>query len=332
MTTEMIKKGNKKNALERMADRLDLSPAVLTDTLKKTAFAACKTNEQFVSAVMVANTYGLNPILKEMSVFVGSGGSVIPVLMVDGWIKIVSRQKNFDGVDLVENKDESGSVVSLTAKMYVKDRSHPVVVTEYMSECKRSTPAWDKWPIRMLRHKAYIQAARLAFGIAGVYDEDEKDRIIEAERASNVSPIVEIRGAVEEKASNKPLETRSPETHTDVCDAGRNGGGDKPANTGGVSTGDVNPPFYPSSSKLDNTPVATLKDEIRFMLDEISGHDAAVARDLLRECSGFKSKQTDQMVSVSTVDDKSFSDKWVAFTHIKVKEKYNNLFEHAAHA
>ena len=32
----------------------------------------------------------------------------------------------------------------------------------------------------MLRHKAMIQAARLAFGFAGIYDEDEAERIKDA--------------------------------------------------------------------------------------------------------------------------------------------------------
>ncbi|MGP1667495.1 MAG: hypothetical protein ACTS5I_16635, partial [Rhodanobacter sp.] len=35
-------------------------------------------------------------------------------------------------------------------------------------------------PRRMLRHKAMIQCARLAFGFVGVYDPDEAERIQEA--------------------------------------------------------------------------------------------------------------------------------------------------------
>ncbi|EEW4602325.1 phage recombination protein Bet, partial [Escherichia coli] len=34
-------------------------------------------------------------------------------------------------------------------------------------------------PKRMLRHKAMIQCARLAFGFAGIYDNDEAERIVE---------------------------------------------------------------------------------------------------------------------------------------------------------
>jgi hypothetical protein len=34
--------------------------------------------------------------------------------------------------------------------------------------------------MRMLRHKALIQAARLAFGFSGIYDQDEAERIVSA--------------------------------------------------------------------------------------------------------------------------------------------------------
>ncbi|MCO2532685.1 phage recombination protein Bet, partial [Pseudomonas aeruginosa] len=41
---------------------------------------------------------------------------------------------------------------------------------------------------RMLRHKAMIQCARLAFGFAGIYDQDEAERIVERD----VTPAEEV--------------------------------------------------------------------------------------------------------------------------------------------
>ena len=41
----------------------------------------------------------------------------------------------------------------------------------------------------MLRHKAMIQCARLAFGFVGIYDQDEAERITEPE-APAAKPIV----------------------------------------------------------------------------------------------------------------------------------------------
>ena len=46
-----------------------------------------------------------------------------------------------------------------------------------MSECKQQNKEpWQKWPSRMLRHKAAIQAGRYAFGLSGIIDPDEADR------------------------------------------------------------------------------------------------------------------------------------------------------------
>src|SRR3546814_15877124 len=48
-----------------------------------------------------------------------------------------------------------------------------------MAECARSTGPWQSHPKRMLRHKAMIQCARIAFGFTGIFDEDEAQRIVE---------------------------------------------------------------------------------------------------------------------------------------------------------
>jgi hypothetical protein len=47
-----------------------------------------------------------------------------------------------------------------------------------MAECLRNTEPWQSHPQRMLRHKAFIQGARMAFGFSGIYDEDEARQII----------------------------------------------------------------------------------------------------------------------------------------------------------
>jgi phage recombination protein Bet len=199
-----LDKTNKKNALQLMASRLDVTPEALRQTLMKTAFRECKSNEEFVSAVIVANTYQLNPILKEMYMFPAKGGGVCPIVSIDGWISLVNRQKNFNGVELIENfgeENESGTTLtSVTAKFYLKDREHPVLVTEYMDECFNGTKEpWKKWPKRMLRHKAYIQGARVAFGFSGIYDPDEAERIEEGTSASTQEILMPKAKTVEEQ-------------------------------------------------------------------------------------------------------------------------------------
>jgi len=82
-------------------------------------------------------------------------------------------------------------LIACTCTMYRKDRTHPVVVTEYYAECVRATDPW-KMKHRMLRHKALIQAARYAFGFSGIYDEDEGQKIAEIDPNRDAGPPRQI--------------------------------------------------------------------------------------------------------------------------------------------
>ncbi len=124
----------------------------------------------------VCSKYGLNPLVKECAAFV-SGGKLQIIVMIDAWYKMVNRQDTFDGVEF-DDKFNEGEIVSTTCKIYLTNRSRPVCVTEYFKECNDAkSSVWKRWPSRMLRHKAYIQAARMAFGISEAIDNDEADRI-----------------------------------------------------------------------------------------------------------------------------------------------------------
>src|SRR5580765_7172723 len=83
-----------------------------------------------------------------------------------------------------------------TCIIYRKDRSHPTRITEYLAECTRGTDPWKSHPRRMLRHKALIQCARLAFGFAGIYDHDEGERIIDV--TPELLPKIDPRGDLSE--------------------------------------------------------------------------------------------------------------------------------------
>lgn len=170
--------------LVKMADRFSVEPNKLLETLKATAFKGQVSNEQMISLLIVADQYGLNPFTREVYAFPDKGG-IVPVISVDGWARIINEQSSFDGLSFAFDGD--GPTLSCTATMYRKDRTHPVAVTEYLAECKRDTQPWKSHPRRMLRHKAMIQCARLAFGFAGVYDEDE------AQAIKNMGPADEVR-------------------------------------------------------------------------------------------------------------------------------------------
>lgn len=141
----------------------------LKQTLTNTVFKGAN-DEQLVTLMIVANQYKLNPFTKEIYAFPSKGG-ITPIVSVDGWARIINDNPLTDGIQF-EQDDES-----CTCKIYRKDRTHPTIVTEYLDECKGTSDPWKKYPKRMLRHKALIQCARVAFGFSGIYDEDEAKRI-----------------------------------------------------------------------------------------------------------------------------------------------------------
>ena len=160
----------------KLAQRLDMGVdgSSLVDTLKATAFKGQVTDAQMVALLVVANQYALNPWTKEIYAFPDRNNVIFPVVGVDGWSRIINSNEAFDGMDFQQDDE------SCTCIIYRKDRTHPIKVTEYMSECKRTGQGpWQSHPKRMLRHKAMIQCARIAFGYVGIYDPDEAERISE---------------------------------------------------------------------------------------------------------------------------------------------------------
>lgn len=168
-----------------MAKRLDVDPNEMQNIVITTVMpnkGQQVTNEQFVSFMAVANEYKLNPLTKEIYAFPTKGGGIQPIVSIDGWLKIINSQPDFNGM-VHEDIREGGELIAVTCKIYKKGMDHPVSVTEYMDECAgeladkygNKTP-WGRWPARMLRHKATIQAGRYAFGLSGIIDPDEAER------------------------------------------------------------------------------------------------------------------------------------------------------------
>lgn len=142
-------------------------------------------DEQLVTLLIVSNQYKLNPFTKEIYAFPAKGGGITPIVSIDGWLRIINDNPQHDGLDFEQDNE------SCTCKIYRKDRKHPTVVTEYMDECNRGTDPWKKYPKRMLRHKALIQCARVAYGYSGIYDEDEAQRIDNPDQLEPVNQPVD---------------------------------------------------------------------------------------------------------------------------------------------
>ena len=185
-----------------LATKLDMGDgANLIETLKATAFKGQVSDAQMTALLVVANQYALNPWTKEIYAFPDKNNGIVPVVGVDGWSRIINSHPQFDGIEFEQNDE------SCTCIIYRKDRNRPIKVTEWMAECRRSGMGpWQSHPRRMLRHKAMIQCARLAFGYGGIYDQDEAERIVEA------SPVKHM-GSVE-RAEPAELPTYSADQFT----------------------------------------------------------------------------------------------------------------------
>lgn len=214
------------SALAVMASNLSVDPAKLLQTLKATVFRGA-TDDEILALVVISNTYGLNPILKEVYAFPAKGGGIVPVVSIDGWIRMMNDHPQFDGIDYEFEHDAKGGLVSCTSIIYRKDRSHPTRVTEYLVECRRNTEPW-KMERRMLRHKATIQGARVAFGFSGITDEDEaaatpglanaRDVTPKAARAEPLNPFSTLPEAPAEAAPVVEADVVEPESENDMDD------------------------------------------------------------------------------------------------------------------
>ena len=171
MSTQLATQPAKVSALAIMAAKVNVDPAKLHATLKATVFKNAS-DEELLALVVVANTYGLNPLLKELYAFPAKGGGIVPVVSIDGWVSMVNGHPAMDGMQFEEINSEDGKLEAITCRIWRKDRSRPIEVTEHLSECKRPSDPW-KMEHRMLRHKALMQCARYAFGFSGITDEDE---------------------------------------------------------------------------------------------------------------------------------------------------------------
>lgn len=205
----------------KMANKYSIDPAILLTTLKKTCFQLRDknmepTNEQMVSLLVVADQYGLNPFTKEIFAFEDKNKGVVPIVSVDGWSRMMNDHEMMDGIEFRFGGEivypEKGKPCPewCEAVIYRKDRNRPTIVREYLDECyvgprNGYSGPWQTHTKRMLRHKAEIQCARVAFSFSGIYDEDEGMRVIEgvATRVAATEPakVSDLQRRLEQQAT-----------------------------------------------------------------------------------------------------------------------------------
>jgi len=202
----MSKNANAQSSIfSKFADKFNFADeGKLISTLKATAFKVKDgevTDAQMTALLIVADQYGLNPFTKEIFAYPDKQNGIVPVVSVDGWSRIINQHPDMDGLEFVysdewvmNQADAKPAPTWIECVIYRKGRTHPIRVKEFLDETfrppfhgtKNNQPytingPWQTHTKRMLRHKALIQCARIAFGFVGIYDQDEAERIIEAQ-------------------------------------------------------------------------------------------------------------------------------------------------------
>jgi len=133
--------------------------------------------------LLLSERLGLDPLNNEIYAIEvtpenGKKSRVLFVVGVDGWFKIINSHPQFDGMRFMESspgEDELPLYIECT--IFRKDRRVATSVREYMYEAHTNQGAWLTHPRRMLRHKAMVQCARACFGLGGLLEPDEANRV-----------------------------------------------------------------------------------------------------------------------------------------------------------
>ena len=212
----------------RFAERYGFREDELLNTLAQTAFrqqnGSVPTREQLLSLLSVADSYGLNPFIRQVWALSDRKGGVLPVISVDGWVSIMNSYPQSDGMEfsypdelITFDEDMKACHPWMECVIHRKDREHAIRVREYLDELyrpavikngKKFPGPWQTCPKRMLRHKCQIQGIRIAYGLSGLFEPDEAERLLETQLGE---PVPDLRDP-----EPKPVEIAS---HNDIMDA-----------------------------------------------------------------------------------------------------------------
>ena len=197
MSNELVE-AQKPSLLEVFANDYKMKVGEVATFLTNTCFKTKEpiTREQLQALVIVCNQYSLNPLLKQIYAFPHQG-AIIPVVAIDGWIKIVNSKKEFDGASflhsekMIKKQDSVECPEWIECSIFHKDRKVPTVRRAYLNESHKPTGPWRSHTISMLENRAYIKCARFAFGVSGIYDEDDAKSILREDKPTTREIISE---------------------------------------------------------------------------------------------------------------------------------------------
>ena len=231
--------GSANDLVARFAERYGFREDELLNTLAQTAFrqqnGSVPTREQLLSLLSVADSYGLNPFIRQIWALSDRKGGVLPVISVDGWVSIMNSYPQSDGMEfsypdelITFDEDMKACHPWMECVIHRKDREHAIRVREYLDELyrpavikngKKFPGPWQTCPKRMLRHKCQIQGIRIAYGLSGLFEPDEAERLLETQMGEPVPDLREAESKSVETASDVEKEKSQPvPSEPDVLD------------------------------------------------------------------------------------------------------------------
>ena len=199
-------------------------------------------DDDFLRLLQACKKYGLDPLNKEIYPYFNMDGSMTPTLTIDGWLKLVNSQPDYEGYEqsfsqeMIDIPGTNKKVVAwYEVKIFRKSLPRPIVVREYFDEVFRGvkrtdrngrdlgyakTP-WISCPNRMMRHRTFIQCARYAFPCGGLGYEDgaggvdtseeARDAITEVPTSENQTPEPQLVQTKDDSTNKEAKEDRHGE-------------------------------------------------------------------------------------------------------------------------
>lgn len=185
MSTDLatIPQPKKRLLVEELADQAGLEPGKFYAAVKEACGCRGATDEHYAILLVQAKQLGLNPLSKHLWLIPAKSGVQVS-LSIDGFMKLMLAHPQYLSHTVEVETRKDGTPVSATCTVWRKDQHAaglpPQSVTEYFAECRTNGGPWRSHPMRMLRHRAIMQAARNSFGIF-LPDEEEWQRAAEVE-------------------------------------------------------------------------------------------------------------------------------------------------------
>ena len=216
------------DVIERAIARLGMSYGTFVRCVTQNAFRSLIvwSEADMERLLLTCEALGLSPVGRDVyAVQPSSGAGVLIAVGVDGWSRIVNQHEQFDGMEFEESENLVGGVPSwIRCTIHRRDRRVAMSVKEYLCEAFRDTGAWQTHPRRMLRHKAMVQCARLAFELhasSGIYDADEAERVGQAQgsKTHTVRETNDVAKSRERASSAEAISAGTTSADTSASDA-----------------------------------------------------------------------------------------------------------------